>query len=33
MNMLAAAKAVDTSFEPGMLTLDANVHIEYLLSR
>ena len=33
MNMLAAAKAADTSFEPGMLTLDANVHIEYLLSR
>ena len=33
MNMLAAAKTVDTSFEPGMLTLDANVHIEYLLSR
>ena len=33
MNMLAAAKAVDTNFEPGMLTLDANVHIEYLLSR
>ena len=33
MNMLAAAKAVDTSFEPGVLTLDANVHIEYLLSR
>ena len=33
MNMLAAAKAVDTSFEPGMLSLDANVHIEYLLSK
>ena len=33
MNMLAAAKAVDTSFEPGVLTLDATVHIEYLLSR
>jgi len=30
-NMLAAVKAVDTSFEPGLLTLDANVHIEYLL--
>lgn len=32
-NMLAAAKAVATSIEPGLLTLDANVHIEYLLSK
>lgn len=32
-NMLRAAKAADTSIEPGMLKLDANVHIEYLLNK
>lgn len=32
-NMLAVAKSADTAIEPGMLSLDANVHIEYLLSK
>lgn len=31
-NMLMAAKAADTSIEPGMISLDASVHIDFLLS-
>lgn len=32
-NLVRAAKAAETSIEPGTINLDANVHIEYLLSR
>ena len=32
-DMLMASKAAATNIEPGMISLDANVHIEYLLSK
>lgn len=32
-DMLMASKAAATNIEPGVISLDANVHIEYLLSK